>query len=745
MRQLLNDSDAKRFQRFFNDKNIISYDEFEIYIAHLFNHPKIRSITFSVIGLELLHETNWCRRMAFPKTNWSNPKEAWGNLFDDYFTKTIAYVAFRVAFINCVTGGLMAAHLPRCPTWILPRKGVSAVGRFLDWWRRRVGMDTDTFELSVEEHVKDERTMAKWRAGTSSPTIKDILNLADAQYAEYHLDDVTAEWRDSMRVGLFIARVVDRSRFILSGCFDQTTSTRHLETFNSSYRELIKATFSQCIRTYITADKTDAMGLGERFQLAKKVIDSTVEKRSPALPLIEDLHKERWWLAPFEEERGGFIQCLRRLPEVVEAEDSIEAILQTIKDLPDKGDFHAFSIPFFQGLGLILQNDIKNGYDFLWEAFRNARHRACNLTSLIIEITHSTACYLYSGKRSSGQPRKYYLDHIKKMQAWSQWHDLCPKLWTVAQDNSGLSENEERRRVLEIGRHRFEGLFGNWLPEIIATRANGENGKEKFKGRLNKIIKDHGLDTNKLLAAIEDRDEERSLHYIDEGIDLNFRTLMESNAFNKAMGQEGWEAMYRIAEAILSRDIKPISPDTLMTCLRYPEEMPPNTLPETLITSDGQLKYTALHMVLVHRRPSMLHLLIKRGVDMNQRIPTEYGELSPLLYAVLNCSSDVADRPWPGCCKDGYGTSAEAIENVKILLTAKVDVNAVHRDGMTALFQAVLLDNIELVQLLLSHGAETDCPLDMGLTLTNACSSLPMKTLLNQAAKLKEENGYTYH
>lgn len=64
---------------------------------------------------------------------------------------------------------------------------------------------------------------------------------------------------------------------------------------------------------------------------------------------------------------------------------------------------------------------------------------------------------------------------------------------------------------------------------------------------------------------------------------------------------------------------------------------------------------------------------------------------------------------------------------------------------MTPLFQAVLLDNIELAQLLLSHGAEANCPFDMGLTLTDACSSLPMQTLLNQVVKLKDEGGYTYH
>ena len=727
MRHLLTGADAKRFQRFLRSDNIIAHDEFEIDVCRLFGNSQVDSNTLRVVGLELLHEINWCRRMAFPKTNWSNPKESWKIQFETYLINIMSYFSFRVAFSNLVTGGLITAPLPKCPTWILPRKGVSATGRFIAWWQRKVGMDTETFELAIEACVNDKRTLAKWKNGTSSPSGKDILKLAAVDYACYHSKEITPEWRESMRVGLFIARCVDQGLIALSAYFGQTASTHYLEIFISSYKELLRGAYRECISVYFAADLDGVNTSYDEWRLAKKIIRSTVEERSPALSIIKELHEERLWLTPFEEERNAFVQCLTQLPAVIDAEDSTESIVQYFKDVPNNGNLHAFSIPFFQGLGLVLQKEVESGYDFLWEAFCNARYQAANITPLIIDITYSTACYLYSQKKSSGKDRKQYNAHIKEMRLWSQWHDFCPYLWGVAPEGIKLSKEEEERRLLEIGRRRFEARFG----EIISSPEIGKSSKEKFKGRLNAIIKEYGLDTNKLMAAIEDHDEKRALKFIEDGIDLNFRTLLESNAFSKAMEQEHWEFKYTVAEAILSRDENPISPETLMTCVWCPfEEELRNILPSTLITSRGQIKYTALHMALVHRRPIFLKLLIRRGVDITERISTEYGELSPLLYAVLNSASDIADRPWPGCCGGGYGTSTGAIENVRLLLSVGAKPNDVHDEGMTALFQAVLLDQLDIVRLLLVHGAKTNCQLENGLTLKEACRSFSMEALL---------------
>lgn len=724
MRHLLTGADAKRFQRFLSKKSIIAHDEFELDVCRLFGNPQIDSNTFRVIGLELLHEINWCRRMAFPKTNWSNPKESWRILFETYLLNIMAHFSFRIAFTNLVTGGLITAPLPKCPTWLLPRKGVSATGRFIAWWQRKVGMDIDTFELAIEECIKDERTLAKWINGTSSPSGKDILKLAAADYASYHSKEITSEWRESMRVGLFIARCVDQGLIALSSCFGQVASTYYLEVFTRSYKELLRGGYKDCINAYLAAYRS---GITDGCRLAKNIIISTVEERPKAFSVIKELHEERLWLTPFEEERNAFVQCLRRLPAVIDAEDSTESIVQYFKDVPNNGKLHAFSIPFFQGLGLVLQKEVESGYDFLWEAFCNARYQAANITPLIIDITYSAACYLYSQKKSSGKNRRQYNTHIKEMRLWSQWHDFCPYLWDVAPEGNKLSKEEEERRLLEIGRRRFETRFG----EIISSPEIGKSSKEKFKGRLNAIIKEYGLDTNKLMAAIEDHDEKRALKFIEDGIDLNFRTLSECNAFSKVMEQEHWEFMYTVAEAILSRDVNSISPETLMTCVWCPvEEGLRNILPSALITSRGQIKYTALHMALVHRRPSLLKLIMKRGVDITERISTEYGELSPLLYAVLNCAPDITDRPWPGCCGRGYGTSTGAIENVRLLLSAEAKPNDVHDEGMTALFQAVLLDQMDIVRLLLLHGAKTNCQLDDGLTLKEACRSFSMEALL---------------
>ncbi|WP_272698846.1 ankyrin repeat domain-containing protein [Desulfovibrio sp. Fe33] len=743
LQHFLGGSQRKQLERFLRDEAIVGHDEFEILMAQLFGHKDIRSIILSIVCVELLHEANWCRRMAFPSTNWVDSKQAWESLFREYLSKILAHTAFRIAFTSCICGGPVETPLPRTPTWFLPRKGKSAVGRFLNWWCRRAQMDKETFWLSNDNIIKEAQTIAKWEMGSSSPSMATILAMAEAQYLS---GKVTQELRCSLRTGLIIASTVDNARRFLSREYEKQANELW-DSFETAYLELVRSSFTQCIRTFIDMPVHAEASFYNRTKIAKRIIIEQVEERQPPLKIIAELHEERFWFAPYEEEKKQFVECLKVLPPYGRKGTPSTSRLHDLRTAPDKGGFHSFSLPFTDGLKAIESNDVEGGYDLLWEAFCNARYRAGKLMPLILEMTHSTACYLLSLKQSSGKSRHKYWLHIKKMQSWSQWHDQCAALWDVSvrQDEFSkhdLDDNEYRRRVLEIGRRRFEGLFGDWIPEIVASPEAQTDSKAKYKGQLDAIIKAYTTDNNKLCSAIKDHDCDRAIQYITKGINLNFRTVLESNAFYETMAQEAWGNRYKVAEAILSRDDNPISAETLMTPMRH---IPKGLLPEALITDKGQLKHTALHMVLVHRNPILLKLLIKRGVDMNQRIPTEYGELSPLLYAVLNCASNTADRPWPGCCRDGYGTSAGAIENVKILLAEGVDVNDVHRDGMTPLFQAVLLNDIELVQLLLAHGAKTNCPLDMGLTLTDACSSLPMQTLLNQAAKLKEAGGYTYH
>ncbi len=746
LQYFLGSSQKKHLERFLKDEAILEHDEFEMLMAQLFGHKDIRSTILSIICVELLHEANWCRSVAFPSTNWANSKQAWESLFKEYLSKILAHTAFRIAFISCICGGPLETPLPRTPTWFLPRKGRSAVGRFLNWWLRRAKIDKETFWFSNDELVKEEQTIAKWETGASSPSMATILAIAKTDYLS---GEISQTLRLSLRTGLIIASTVDNARRALSREYEQQANDLW-DSFETSYIELVRSSFTQCLRAFIDMPPHAEASFYDRTKIAKRIIIEQVEEQQPPLKIVAELHEERFWFAPYEEEKKQFIECLKVLPPYGRPGTPSTSSLHNLKNAPDKGGFHSFSLPFTDGLKAIESNDVEGGYDLLWEAFCNARYRAGKLMPLILEMTHSTACYLLSLKQSSGKSRHKYWLHIKKMQSWSQWHSQCAALWDVSvrQDEFSkhdLDDNEYRRRVLEIGRRRFEGLFGDWIPEIVASSEDQTGSKAKYKGQLDAIIKAYTIDNNKLCLAIKDHDYDRAIQYVTKGINLNFRTVLEGNAFYEVMAQETWEDRDKVAEAILSRDNNPITAETLMTPVRCPDYMPKGLLPETLITDKGQLKYTALHMVLVHRIPSLLKLLSKRGVDMNQRISTEYGELSPLLYAVLNCASNVADRPWPGCCGGGYGTSAGAIENVKILLAAGVEVNDVHHDGMTPLFQAVLLDDIELVQLLLAHGAETDCPLDMGFALTEACNSLPMRTLLNQVARLREEGGCTYH
>nr|WP_321512941.1 ankyrin repeat domain-containing protein [uncultured Pseudodesulfovibrio sp.] len=738
----LEDSQKKHLKRFLKDEALLEHDEFEMLMAQLFGHKDIRSTILSITCVELLHEVNWCRRMAFPSTNWEDSKQAWESLFREYLSKTLAHTAFRISFTSCICGGPVETPFPRTPTWFLPRKGKSAVGRFLKWWLRQAQMDMETFWFSNDTTIKDERTIENWMTGVSTPSMATILAVAKAKYLS---GDIAADLRRSLRTGLIIASAVDNTLRALANEYDQQTANMLRDSFATTYIELLRRSFTRCLRTFIDMPAHAETSLYDRTKIAKQIIVEQVEERRPPLKVIAELHEERFWFAPYEAEKKLFVECLKILPPHGRKGTLLESRLLELKSGPDNGGFHSFTIPFADGLKALENNDIEDGYNLLWEAFCNARYRAGNLMPIILEITHSMACYLLSNKQRFGKSRGKYWLHIKKMKSWSQWHDQCVALWNVSakQDEFSkhdLEDEEYRRRVLEIGRRRFEGLFGKWIPEIGTSSEAQRDGKAKYKGQLNAIIKTYTVDNNKLCAAIKDHSYDQAIRLINKGINLNFRTVLENNAFYTAMDQETWKDRYKVAEAILSRDDSPIATNTLMTPMRYPGYRPKNVLPEALITASGQLKYTALHMVLVHRVPYLLRLLIKRGVDIRQRITTEYGELSPLLYAVLNCASDAKDRPWPGRCGKGYGTAFGDIDNIKILLGAGAEVNDVHHEGMTPLFQAVLIDHAEVASLLLKHGADMDVTLDSGLSLNEACRSHQMHGLLKDFSRPNESN-----
>jgi cytohesin len=112
--------------------------------------------------------------------------------------------------------------------------------------------------------------------------------------------------------------------------------------------------------------------------------------------------------------------------------------------------------------------------------------------------------------------------------------------------------------------------------------------------------------------------------------------------------------------------------------------------------------------------------LVKAGADVNARVPTGESALQIALEranvntarALVSMGADVKVK-W---AKSGATTLMLAMELknstelVKQLLVKGVDVNAVPKNGLTAFYTAVAMDDVALMELLVQYGAKINEP-----------------------------------
>jgi ankyrin repeat protein len=111
---------------------------------------------------------------------------------------------------------------------------------------------------------------------------------------------------------------------------------------------------------------------------------------------------------------------------------------------------------------------------------------------------------------------------------------------------------------------------------------------------------------------------------------------------------------------------------------------------ETLLTEDPAAVNTwagdgfqPLGLACFFGRPDAAALLLARGGEVNIPSRNAFG-VTALHAALAGASPDIA----------------------KSLIAAGADVNAVQQDGVTPIHEAAAIGNVELVQLLLDHGAD---------------------------------------
>lgn len=110
----------------------------------------------------------------------------------------------------------------------------------------------------------------------------------------------------------------------------------------------------------------------------------------------------------------------------------------------------------------------------------------------------------------------------------------------------------------------------------------------------------------------------------------------------------------------------------------------------------------------------VVHLLLDKGAD--PKLATRAG-ITPLMAAagLGTKEEDTTGR---------FKTESDAIESIKLLLSAGVDINAANGQGQTALYGAALKGSDEIVKFLAEHGANLDAKDRQGRTALDAALGL---------------------
>jgi ankyrin repeat protein len=97
--------------------------------------------------------------------------------------------------------------------------------------------------------------------------------------------------------------------------------------------------------------------------------------------------------------------------------------------------------------------------------------------------------------------------------------------------------------------------------------------------------------------------------------------------------------------------------------------------------------------VLAHF-PQLFKLAIEKGADVNQRTPAKYNSQTALMQIAGSMTG--RDPKYP--------------KILELLLAAKPDLDATDGEGSTALYHAILKENLKLAKMLIAAGADPNVP-----------------------------------
>lgn len=374
--------------------------------------------------------------------------------------------------------------------------------------------------------------------------------------------------------------------------------------------------------------------------------------------------------------------------------------------------------------------EFKKAIDLFLETLEESRLKDGEFVRTFIRTAVAVACTSFEWIKENKQKREKVYKSLITLRKWSLLYFGSDTLTDLK--DKDLSEEQERL-FLEKGRRYFYEVFGKYLDfakpkfdrfdETFATCLIDEiQEKEEVSQRHpNQVNKDkHFRDNSKLMTLISDgknRDKEEILKLItNEKCDLNFLNSNNDHAFSYAMSQLYWTDRYEIAEAILKRESREKSEFDISV--------------KTLNSVSKAKKCSALRDVIEQGQVGLLKLLIEKGVDLNQRFDSV--NITPLYYAVQCLRQDLSKEFFLRSCRTltqqkvtvesmslltaDWGNDEDRLEIVKLLLQHGAKVDAENVNGFTALIYATELQLIKAIQVLLSNGAEVNARVKGGGT-----------------------------
>ena len=345
-------------------------------------------------------------------------------------------------------------------------------------------------------------------------------------------------------------------------------------------------------------------------------------------------------------------------------------------------------------------------------------------------VTEGESALMTAARSGSVEAAKALLDHGAKVDARESWHSQTALMWAVAEKhpemvtelmahgadvNAVSNVNQWERQTTSEPREKWLPL-GGLTPLLFAAREGCVDCARILLDKGAKIDATDPDGISPVLIATINGHYDAAIFLLGKGADPNLVDRTGRTALFSAVDFHTMPVSNRPAPK--DTDSEESSLNLITTLLakganvdaQLKNQQPYRTKldrgDDTMLTSGT----TPLLRAAKAGDTEVVRLLLEKGAD--PKLATRAG-ITPLMAAagLGTKEEDTTGR---------FKTEIDAIESIKLLLGAGVDINAANGQGQTALHGAALKGSDEIVKFLADHGAKLDVKDRQGRTALDA-------------------------